>query len=234
MSEETPQPITPVEPGTQPVAAENGQDSAAQVDQLRAKNAQLIGERRKDQERLRELQSQVESIAKENNQREQNKLAEAGEFKTLWEEANRTAAERENRVRELESQLENQAQEAQQQQVRAQALNAMGQQGVHAPDQLYTLMQGNLRARDGQVMAIHGGVETPLDQHLQNLRNPNSGFEHFFRASGTGGIGSSAAAPTATSGMSNPYSTGNLSKVIALELENPELARQLKREASAG
>ena len=235
MSEESTLPIAPVEnEGTRPVAAETGPDLSVQLESLKAKNAELIGERRKDQEKFKELQEQLSALTKQNSQQKQKKLAEAGEFKTLWEEATRTVAEREATITELQAQLERQAQETQQQTIRAQALNAMTQQGVFAPDQLYTLMQGNLRVKDGAVVAIHGGVEVPLQQHLQNLRNPNSGFEHFFRASGSGGIGSARSALTATSGMNNPYLTGNMTQIVNLEMSNPDLANQLKQEASAG
>lgn len=234
MSEETTLPIAPVEQGTQPVAAPVEPDLSAQLELLKAKNAELIGERRKDQEKFKELQEQLNSIAKQSTQQKQKKLAEAGEFKTLWEEATRSVAERDATIAELRSQLERQSKETEQQQIRAQAVNAMTQQGVFAPDQLYTLMQGNLRVKDGAVVAIHGGVEVPLQQHLQNLRNPNSGFEHFFRASGSGGIGTPRATPTPTSGMVNPYRTGNLTQALQLEITNPELAKQLKQEASAG
>ena len=235
MSEESTLPITPVETeGTQPVAAVPGPDLSVQLESLKAKNAELIGERRKDQEKFKELQDQLNALSKQSSQQKQKKLAEAGEFKTLWEEANRSVAERDATITELQAQLERQSRETEQQQIRAQAVNAMTQQGVFAPDQLYTLMQGNLRVRNGAVMAIHGGVEVPLQQHLQNLRNPNSGFEHFFRASGSGGIGTPRATPNATSGMVNPYRTGNMTQIVNLELTNPDLAKQLKQEASAG
>jgi hypothetical protein len=34
--------------------------------------------------------------------------------------------------------------------------------------------------------------------------------------------------------MSNPYRTGNVTQIVNLEITNPDLAKQLKQEASAG
>lgn len=212
----------------QPVA---GTDPLAQVELLRAKNAELIGERRKDQERFKELQDQIVQLQNQNTKAKQAKLAEAGEFKPLWEEAQRTVAELQAKLAEKDGELERERVQAQQQQIRAQAVNAMTQQGVFAPDQLYQLMSQNLRVKDGAVVALHGGVEVDLNQHLSNLKNPGSGFEHFFRATGVGGMGSAPANPSVTSGMNNPYMTKNFTQIIALEANDPALARRLKAEA---
>ena len=212
----------------QPVADPN---LSSQLDLLKAKNAELIGERRKDQERFKELQDQISKLQHQNTQAKQSKLAESGEFKTLWEEAQRTVAELQAKLAEKDQELERERSSAQQQHIRAQAVNAMTQQGVFAPDQLYQLMSQNLRVKDGAVVALHGGVEIDLGTHLSNLKNPGSGFEHFFRASGVAGMGSAPANPTATSGAQNPYMSKNFTQMIALEASDPDLARRLKAEA---
>lgn len=227
MSEQT-EP-TPVVEAPQPVAV--APDLTGQLELLKAKNAELIGERRKDQDRYKELQDQIGKLKQQNTTQKQAKLAESGEFKTLWEEAQKTVAERDSEIAQLRSQMEAQSAEAQQQQVRAQAVNAMSRQGVFAPDQLYQLMSQNLRLKDGNVVALHGGVEIGLTDHLGNLKNPGSGFEHFFRASGVSGMGTAPASPSATAGMNNPYVTKNFTQIVALEAEDSALAKQLKAEA---
>jgi len=226
MSEQTEQ--TPVAEAQQPVA---DIDLSSQLNLLKAKNAELIGERRKDQERFKELQEQIAELQKQTTQAKHAKLAESGEFRTLWEEAQKTVADLQAALAEKDQELERERASAQQQQLRAQALNAMTQQGVFAPDQLYQLMSQNLRVRDGNVVALHGGVEVDFKTHLANLKNPGSGFEHFFRASGVSGMGSAPASPSATSGVSNPYVTKNFTQMIALETTDPDLARRLKAEA---
>jgi len=226
MSEQTEQ--MPVADAQQPVVAS---DLNAQLELVKTKNAELIGERRKDQERFKELENQISQLQKQNTQQKQQKLAESGEFKQLWEEAQKTVADLQARLAEKDNELERVQTTAQQQQIRAQAVNAMTQQGVFAPDQLYQLMNQNLRMKDGAIVALHGGVEVDLGTHLSNLKNPGSGFEHFFRASGVAGMGSAPVSPGATSGASNPYLSKNFTEMVALEMENPALARQLKSEA---
>lgn len=221
---------TPVAEAQQPVAEP---DVSAQLELVKAKNAELVGERRKDREKFKELQEQLSSLQNQQTQAKQKRLAEAGEYKPLWEEAQRTVADLQKQLAEKDKELEQERAGAQQQQIRAQAVNAMTQQGVFAPDQLYQLMSQHLRIKDGAVVTLHGGVEVDLGQHLQNLKNPGSGFEHFFRASGVSGMGSTPAMPSATSGMQNPYVTRNFTQMIALEASDPALAKRLQAEAGA-
>ena len=220
----------PVVDAQQPVAAPEV-DFSQQVDLLRAKNAELIGERRKDQERFKLLEKQLTELQDQSTKQRQAKLAETGEHKKLWEEAQKTVSEREAELRELREQMTKQSAAAEQQQVRATATAAMAQLGVFAPDQLFQLLNQKMKLEDGKVKAIEGGVEVPLAEYISNLRSPGSGYEHFFSASRVSGMGTQAGSPSLTDGMNNPYVTRNFTQMIALETENPELARQLKAEA---
>ena len=56
--------------------------------------------------------------------------------------------------------------------------------------------------------------------------------EHFFRASGAVGMGTTAQPPAAAATSGNPYLSRNLTAIVQLETENPELASQLKAEAA--
>ena len=67
----------PVAEAPQPVADQSA-ELAAQLELLRAKNAELIGERRKDQERFKELQDQLAALHDSNNRQRQQKLVESG------------------------------------------------------------------------------------------------------------------------------------------------------------
>ena len=216
---------------TQQPAAVPGADFAAQVELLKAKNAELIGERRKDKEKFDALEARLAELQERSNKQRQAKLAESGEHKALWEEAQKTVAQREAEIAELRSAMEQQSAKALEQQVRATATAAMAQSGVFAPDQLYMLMAQKLKMQDGRVAAIDGGVEVPLTEFITNLKNPGSGYEHFFSSSRVAGMGTSAGSPSLTDGMNNPYTTRNFTEMIRLETENPELARQLQAEA---
>ena len=87
--EVTPVPVEPTAP--QPVA--DPVDFATQLEALKAKNAELIGERRKDKEVREQLQKQIDDFKAAQEQAKTQKLAETGEYKTLWEEAQQTVAE---------------------------------------------------------------------------------------------------------------------------------------------
>ena len=101
------------------------------------------------------------------------------------------------------------------------------------PQQLYTLLQSQLRTTDdGQPAMLSSGVEQPLGDYLANLKQ-SPDWQHHFSASGskgTGSVGGTSVAP----GMENPYRTGNLTEAMTLEVKNPELAKQLKAEALRG
>jgi rhamnose utilization protein RhaD (predicted bifunctional aldolase and dehydrogenase) len=218
---------------TQQPGADATADFQQQVELLRAKNAELIGERRKDKERFEQMERQLQEINERSNKQRQSKLAESGEHKKLWEEAQKTVAEREAELNQLRQDMAQQTAKAESNQVRSVATNAMAQMGVFAPDQLYQLMSQKLKLNGEDVRAIDGGVEVPLAEFIGNLKNPGSGYEHFFSASRVSGMGTSAGSPSLTAGMDNPYTTRNFTQIIALENENPELARQLRAEAGA-
>lgn len=218
---------------TQQPAADASADFQQQVELLRAKNTELIGERRKDKERFETMERQLQELNERSNKQRQSKLAESGEHKKLWEEAQKTVAEREAELNQLRQDMAQQAAKAESNQVRSVATSAMAQMGVFAPDQLYQLMSQKLKLNGEDVRAIDGGVEVPLAEFIGNLKNPGSGYEHFFSASRVSGMGTSAGSPSLTAGMDNPYTTRNFTQIIALESENPELARQLRAEAGA-
>jgi len=218
---------------TQQPAADASADFQQQVELLRAKNTELIGERRKDKERFEAMERQLQDLNERSNKQRQSKLAESGEHKKLWEEAQKTVAEREAELNQLRQDMAQQAAKAESNQVRSVATSAMAQMGVFAPDQLYQLMSQKLKLNGEDVRAIDGGVEVPLAEFIGNLKNPGSGYEHFFSASRVSGMGTSAGSPSLTAGMDNPYTTRNFTQIIALESENPELARQLRAEAGA-
>lgn len=218
---------------TQQPAADASADFQQQVELLRAKNTELIGERRKDKERFEAMERQLQDLNERSNKQRQSKLAESGEHKKLWEEAQKTVAERDAELTQIRQEMAQQAAKAESNQVRSVATSAMAQMGVFAPDQLYQLMSQKLKLNGEDVRAIDGGVEVPLAEFIGNLKNPGSGYEHFFSASRVSGMGTSAGSPSLTAGMDNPYTTRNFTQIIALESENPELARQLRAEAGA-
>jgi muconolactone delta-isomerase len=231
--EEQQAPVTPVETGApQPVA--DSLDLAAQLEALRAKNQELIAERRKDRENRETLQKQLEEVRAAQEQAKTAKLAESGEYKTLWEEAQNTVAELKQQLAAKETEVDQIRQGFTQEQVKSAAITQLSQAGALAPDQLYRLLQENLRAKDGQPVAVVGGVEVPVGEYIANLKNPGSGYEHHFAATNRAGMGvTGSARATALPGQTNPWlkDSWNVTQQMILLSKDPDKARLLKAEA---
>jgi hypothetical protein len=231
--EEQQAPVTPVEAvAPQPVAESS--DLATQLEALRAKNQELIAERRKDRENRENLQKQLDELRVAQESAKTAKLAESGEFKTLWEQAQETVAELKQQLAAKESEVEQIRQGFTQEQVKSAAIAQLSQAGALAPDQLYRLLQENLRAKEGQPVAVVGGVEVPVGEYIANLKNPGSGYEHHFAATNRAGMGvTGSARNTALSGQANPWSkdSWNVTQQMMMLASDPDKARLLKAEA---
>jgi len=217
---------------SQPVAEVSNFE--AQIEALKAKNAELIGERRKDKEAREQLQGQLEEIRVAQEQAKTQKLAETGEYKTLWEEAQKTVAELKQQLSEKESTIEEIRSGFTKEQIKSAAIAQLSSAGAVAPEQLYRLLQENLRAKDGQPVAVAGGVEVPVGEYIANLKNPGSGYEHHFSATNRSGMGvAGSARPSAVPGQNNPWSkdSWNVTQQMILLGKDPDMARLLKAEA---
>lgn len=235
MSEEQQAPAVLVEPVAQQPVAESS-DLAAQLEAVKAKNAELISERRKDRENREALQKQLDAVKQAQEEAKTTKLAESGEYKTLWEEAQQTVAELKQQLSAKESEVDQIRQGFTQEQLKSAAIAQLSQAGALAPDQLYRLLQEQLRAKDGQPVAVVGGVELPVGEYIANLKNPGSGYEHHFAATNRSGMGvTGSARATALPGQSNPWSKDgwNVTQQMILLTQDPDKARLLKAEAGA-
>ena len=79
---------------------------------------------------------------------------------------------------------------------------------------------------NGAVVALSGGVQVPLNTHIQNLKSPGSGYEMFF--SGTQARGMSAVGSTSNAAGQNSWESMSFSERLALEVQDPEAAARLK------
>jgi len=223
----------------QPVA---GADTAPQIDQtaqLRAEYesqlAALKAQASEAEEKFQGIKTKLDEVYKKQDDQRKKTLEDQGQWKDLWEEANRTAQEKEQQIGDLQRQLEELRTSNETAAMKTSALAAISQAGAINAEQMLMLMQNNLRKNDnGNVVVLNGGVEQDITTYLSNLKNPGSGFEHHFKPSSAAGMG---AKPTPTSaisaGMPNPWKEGsiNLTRQMALEASDPDLAAVLKREA---
>ena len=211
-------------------AQAGGNDANAEllskISLLEANNQKLLKEKKNATASVEDLQRQISDLQNNQQKAKQNQLAESGEFKTLWQEATGTVSSLQDEIAQLKSQLEDKDVAFQQQQIKASALNALSQSGVVNPDQAFSLLKENLRLKDGVPIALAGGVEVPLQQHLESLRTPGSGWEHHFAGSGARGM--SAAGSSSSSNGLKSWGSMSLTERISLEMEQPERAAQLK------
>jgi hypothetical protein len=211
-------------------------DLAQQLEALRAKNAELIGERRKDRETRETLQKQLDTLSAAQQEAKTQQLAQSGEYKTLWEEAQQTVADLKQQLAAKEAEAEQIRQGYTQEQIKSATIAQLSNAGALAPDQLYRLLQENLRAKDGQPVAVAGGVEVQIGEYIANLKNPGSGYEHHFAATNRAGMGVAGSARTsALPGQSNPWQkdSWNITQQMLLLSQDPDKARLLKAEAGA-
>lgn len=220
----------PVGEAQPPVAAQP--DFSSQIESLKAKNQELIGEKRKVSQTVEDLQRQISELQQNTQQQKQQKLAESGEFQQLWKDATSTNSQLQEQIAQLQREKDEMASQHQQATIQAQAVTAFQKAGVQQSDHMYALLKDKLRMKDGSLVAIDGGVETDLGGYLNNLKSPDSQFAYMFAGSGARGMGAVGSTPTSTGGA-NPYVTGNFSEALRLEVENPELAARLKAQASS-
>jgi len=209
-------------------------DLAAQLEAIKAKNAELIAERRKDRDNRESLQKQLDELRSAQESAQTQKLAESGEFKTLWEQAQDTVADLKQQLAERDAKISSMETSFTQEQLKSGAIAQLSQAGALAPDQLYRLVQENLRTKDGQPVAVVGGVEVPVGEYIANLKNPGSGYEHHFAATNRAGMGvAGSARGNALPGQSNPWSQEgwNITQQMVMLSSDPDRARLLKAEA---
>ena len=207
-----------------PVRAADSDDPAL----LRNKLELVTADRQSERNEKRALQKQLEDAQRKLSERKQADLIEKEDYKGLHADLktnyDSVLAERDA----LQQQLELAKVERQQDQIKANATNLFAQSGVNAPDHLMKILGDNLRLdENGAVVILSGGVQVPLNQHIQNLKSPGSGFEMFF--SGTQARGMSAVGSTSNAAGQGSWSSMSVTERIAFEVENgPEAAAQLK------
>ena len=204
-------------------------DLQQQLTALKDHNQTLIQEKQAALAREREaLKSQKELEQKDRSARQQ-KLAESGQIDKLVAEHQAAITERDRKINELEKQLDSTLANAEAQQ-RKLLFQSAASGKARRPDQLYQLLKGDLRLKEGKLMALSGGVEVTIDDYISTLGQTTE-WEHHFQPSGGKGMGATPSRSLGD-GQSNPYAPGgSFSERVRLEVENPELARLMKANA---
>ena len=229
-----------VAPAEQPVA-ETTTPQAPNLDSIKAeyesKIAALEAKIAEEGEKFKGIKTKLDDVYKKQDDQRKQKLEDQGQWKDLWEEANKTAQEKDQQINTLNQELKTLKTSNEAANIRTSALSAISNSGAINAEQTLSLLQDKLkRSENGDVVVLNGGVEQDLGTYIGNLKNPGSGWEHHFKPSSAAGMG---AKPTPTSnvspGMTNPWKEGsiNLTQQMVLESTEPDLAAVLKKEAQS-
>ena len=181
-----------------------------------------------------ELKAKVDEMYKKADEKRVKNLEDQGQWKTLWEEANKTNQEKEQKIANLSQQLEDMKTSNEVASTKTKALAAISNLGAINAEQTLSLLQNKLQKNsEGKVVVLNGGVEQDLNSYLSSLKNPGSGWEHHFKPSSAAGMGAKPSPiANASGGQVNPWKTGNLTQQMLISDQDPELAAVLQREAS--
>ena len=224
---------TPVAPSEQPVAATEtpAVDVSAYEQQIKA----LQQRASEAEEKFQGVKGKLDEVYKKQKDDRRKTLEDQGQWKDLWEEANKTAQEKDQQIAELERKLLDLKVSNETAAMKTTALSAISEAGAINANQMLQLVQGNLtKTEDGSIKVLNGGVEEDINVYLAKLKNPGSGYEHHFKPSTQAGMGAKPTTGTAgAAGIANPWLEGsiNLTRQMALEATDPDLAAVLKREA---
>ena len=224
---------TPVASSEQPVAATETPvvDVSAYEQQIQALQQRAT----EAEEKFQGIKGKLDDVYKKQDEQRRKTLEDQGQWKDLWEEANKTAQTKDQQIADLERQLADLRTSNETAAMKTSALSAISQSGAINAEQMLQLVQSNLKkSDDGSVKVLNGGVEEDINVYLAKLKNPGSGYEHHFKPSTQAGMGAKpATGVTGAGGVANPWLEGsiNLTKQMTLEVTDPDLAAVLKRKA---
>lgn len=225
---------TPVVSSEQPVA-ETAPTPTVDVSAYEQQIQALQQKAAEAEEKFQGVKGKLDEVYKKQKDERRKTLEDQGQWKDLWEEANKTAQSKDQQIADLERQLADLRSSNEAAAMKTSALSAINQAGAISSDQMLQLVQSKLKkADDGSVKVLDGGVEQDLNVYLAKLKNPGSGFEHHFKPTNQSGMGAKPSTGTAgAAGMANPWAEGsiNITRQMSLEITDPELAAVLKREA---
>ncbi len=187
------------------------------------------------EDKFQGIKGKLDDVYKKQDDQRRKTLEDQGQWKDLWEEANKTAQDKQEQIADLERQLQELRVSNETAAMQTSALSAISQAGAINAQQMLQLVQNGLKkSEDGSVKVLDGGVEQDLGVYLAKLKNPGSGYEHHFKPSTQAGMGAKPSTGTAgAAGVANPWLEGsiNLTKQMALDVSDPDLAAVLRREA---
>jgi Phage-related protein, predicted endonuclease len=229
--------VTSTEQPVAETASQPTQPQAPNLDSVKAEYEQQLSALKKQaaeaEEKFKGIKTKLDDVYKQKEQKRTQELEEQGQWKTLWEEANKTAQEKEQKIMTLSQQLEEMKTSNEVASTKTTALAAISNLGAINAEQTLSLLQGKLQKNsEGKVVVLNGGVEQDLGNYLSTLKNPGSGWEHHFKPSSAAGMGAKPSpVANAGTGQPNPWKSGNVTQQMLISEQDPQLAAVLKQEA---
>ena len=229
--------VTNAEQPVAETASQPTQPQAPNLDSIKAEYEAKLAAARKEaaeaQEKFQGIKGKLDDVYKQKDQQRKQELEDQGQWKTLWEEANKTAQEKEQQIMTLSQQLEDLKTSNEVASTKQTALAAISNVGAINAEQTLSLLQNKLQKNaNGEVVVLNGGVEQNLTNYLTSLKNPGSGWEHHFKPSSAAGMGAKPSpVANAGGGQPNPWKTGNITQQMLLSEQDPQMAAVLKQEA---
>jgi len=226
-----------VTPAEQPVADTPSQPQAPDLSSVKAEYEAKLAAARKEateaQEKFKGIKGKLDDVYKQKDEQRKQELEDQGQWKTLWEEANKTNQGLQQENVSLKQNLEEMKTSNEVASTKTTALAAISNLGAINAEQTLSLLQGKLQKNaEGKVVVLNGGVEQDLGAYLTSLKNPGSGWEHHFKPSSAAGMGAKPSpVANAGTGQANPWKTGNITQQMLLLEQDPQMAAVLKQEA---
>ena len=232
-----PESVTNAEQSVTDTPSQTTQPQAPNLDSVKAEYESQLSALKKqvadEQEKFKGIKTKLDDVYKQKEEKRTKELEEQGQWKTLWEEANKTAQDKEQQIMNLSQQLQEMKTSNEVASTKTTALAAISNLGAINAEQTLSLLQGKLQKNaEGKVVVLNGGVEQDLSTYLTSLKNPGSGWEHHFKPSSAAGMGAKPSpVSNAGGGQVNPWKTGNITQQMLLSEQDPQLAAVLKQEA---
>ena len=232
-----PESVTNAEQPVAETASQPTQPQTPNLDSVKAEYEAKLAAAQKQiaegEEKFKGIKTKLDDVYKQKDQQRKQELEDQGQWKTLWEEANKTAQEKEQQIMALSQQLEDLKTSNEVASTKTTALAAISNLGAINAEQTLSLLQNKLQKNNnGEVVVLNGGVEQNLTSYLTSLKNPGSGWEHHFKPSSAAGMGAKPSpVANAGGGQPNPWKTGNITQQMLISEQDPQLAAVLKQEA---
>ena len=232
-----PESVTNAEQPVAETASQPTQPQAPNLDSVKAEYEAKLAAARKEaaeaQEKFQGIKGKLDDVYKQKDQQRKQELEDQGQWKTLWEEANKTNQEMQQENMSLKQSLEDLKTSNEVASTKTTALAAISNLGAINAEQTLSLLQNKLQKNaNGEVVVLNGGVEQNLTNYLTSLKNPGSGWEHHFKPSSAAGMGAKPSPiANAGGGQPNPWKTGNITQQMLLSEQDPQMAAVLKQEA---